>query len=52
MVKIVQKSVPAGLKSDKDLELNGLNRVILTAAWTRGGVEQSRKLEFYVYRAG
>ncbi len=52
VVKIVQKSAPAKLKSEKDLELNGLNRVILTAEWKRGGVEQSRKLEFYVYRAG
>ena len=51
-VKIVQKSVAAGLKGEKDLELGGINRITLTAEWTRGGVPQSRKVEFYVYRAG
>ena len=51
-VKIVQKSVAAGLKGEKDLELGGLNRVTLTAEWTRGGVPQTRRIEFYVYRAG
>ena len=51
-VKIVQKSVSAGLKGEKDLELGGINRVTLTAEWTRGGVPQTRKVEFYVYRAG
>ena len=51
-VKIVQRSVPAGLKNEKDIELNGISRVTLTAEWRRGGVPQSRKVEFYVYRAG
>ena len=50
LVKIVQHSVPAGLKGEKDVELSGINRVTLTAEWTRGGVPQSRKVEFYVYR--
>lgn len=49
-VKILQKSSPAGLKGEKG-DLPGINRVILTAQWQRGGVPQSRKVEFYVYRA-
>ncbi len=51
-VKLMQQSGPAGLKDDKDLEVGGINRVTLTAEWTRGGVGQTRRLEFYVYRAG
>lgn len=51
-VKLVQASAPAGLKDEKDLEVGGINRVILTAEWSRNGVAQSRRLEFYVYRAG
>jgi Tfp pilus assembly protein PilV len=51
-VKLTQHSAPAELKDEKDLEVGGINRVTLTAEWTRGGVAQSRKLEFYVYRAG
>ena len=51
-VKLTQQAVPAELKDEKDLEVGGINRVILTAEWTRAGVAQSRRLEFYVYRAG
>ena len=51
-VVVTQKSGPAGLKNEKDIELSGINRVTLTAEWKRGGITQSRKLEFYVYRAG
>ena len=51
-VKIVQHSVPANLKNTDNFELSGLNLVTLTAQWSRGGVPQSRKVEFYVYRAG
>ena len=51
-VKLIQQATPAELKDEKELELGGINRVILTAEWTRGGVAQSRRLEFYVYRAG
>lgn len=49
--KLIQKSLPAGLKDDKDLEMGGINRVTLRVEWTRGG-PQSRTIEFYVYRAG
>lgn len=51
-VKLMEKSVTAGLKDEEDLEIGGINRVTLTAEWKRSGVEQSRKLEFYVYRSG
>lgn len=51
-VVVRQTSVPAGLKNEKDIELSGINRVTLTAQWTHSGIEQTRKVEFYVYRAG
>ncbi len=52
VVKLTQKSDPAGLKSSKEIELNGISQVTLTAEWSRNGVVQSRSLEFYVYRSG
>jgi Tfp pilus assembly protein PilV len=51
-VKLVQKVKPAGLKDDKEIELNGINQVTLSAEWTRAGIAQSRQITFYVYRAG
>ena len=51
-VKLLQKTAPAGLKNEKEVDLTGLTRVTLTAEWQRGGVPQKRTLEFYVYRAG
>ena len=52
-VLLVQRSVPAGLKiNENNTELNGINLVTLRADWTRNGVAQSRKIEFYVYRGG
>jgi hypothetical protein len=50
MVRIIQKSAPAGLKQEEGVELGGLRRVLLTAEWSRGGVKQSKHLSFYVYR--
>jgi hypothetical protein len=50
-VKLVEKSAPAGMK-EGNIELGGINLVTLTAQWTRGGMKQSRQLQFYVYRAG
>jgi len=52
LVVVTQKSGPAELKNEKDIELAGLRRVTLTAEWKRGGITQSRKLEFYVFRVG
>jgi Tfp pilus assembly protein PilV len=51
VVNLVQKTAPASLKTDNDADLTGIVHVTLTAEWTRGGVAQSRRLEFYVYRA-
>ena len=51
-VKVVQKSAPAELENEEKVEISGINRVSLTAEWSRGGVAQSRQLEFYVYRGG
>lgn len=51
-VKLIQASDPAGLKDEKELEIGGINRVTLTAEWNRSGVAQTRRIEFYVYRAG
>lgn len=51
-VTVLEQSAPAGLKTEKGVEASGISRVTLTANWTRGGTAQSRRLEFYVYRAG
>lgn len=51
VVKLLQRSAPAGMK-EGNIELEGINLITLTAQWTRGGVKQSRQLQFYVYRAG
>jgi Tfp pilus assembly protein PilV len=52
LVRLIQKSGPADLKEEEGTSLTRINVVTLTAKWTRGGVEQSRAVEFYVYRAG
>ena len=51
-VKLIQRSVLAGLKDENDLEMSGIIRVTLTVEWTRGRHAQSKKIEFYVYRLG
>jgi Tfp pilus assembly protein PilV len=51
-VRLVQRSVAAGLKDDKNFEMTGINRVTLQAEWNRGGAAQTRKIEFYVFRGG
>jgi Tfp pilus assembly protein PilV len=50
-VKLIQKTTPAGLKED-NVDLAGITLVTLTAQWTRDGIDQSRSLQFYVYRLG
>lgn len=52
IVTLIQKSAPANLKDDQGLELPGIQTVTLTARWMQRGIQQSRQLEFYVYRAG
>jgi hypothetical protein len=51
-VVLVQQSSPAALKGENNTELNGINLVTLTAQWKRGGVAQSRGIQFYLYRNG
>ncbi len=51
-VTVVQQSEAAGMKTENNLEVGGINHVTLTANWVRGGVGQARRLEFYVYRSG
>lgn len=51
-VKLIQKTVPADFKTDEGNDITGMRRVTLDAEWKRSGVAQSRKVEFYVYRAG
>jgi Tfp pilus assembly protein PilV len=51
-IVLVQRSVPTPLKADANTEINGMNLVTLTAEWKRGGVAQSRKIQFYVFRQG
>jgi Tfp pilus assembly protein PilV len=52
LVKLIQKSAPAGLTEPNKTVLNGINLVTLTAQWQRGGASQSRQIRFYVYRPG
>jgi Tfp pilus assembly protein PilV len=52
MVKLIQKSAPAGLTEPNKTVLNGINLVTLIAQWQRGGASQSRQIRFYVYRPG
>jgi Tfp pilus assembly protein PilV len=52
VIQLIQKTEPAKLKEEDGTQLDRINVVTLTAKWTRGGAEQSRKIEFYVYRAG
>ncbi len=51
-VRLIQKTAPAGLRDEQDLEMSGITLVNLTVEWTRGRQRQSRKIEFYVYRQG
>ena len=51
-IKLIQTSEPAGLKGNRNVELQGINVVRLRAEWTRNGVAQVKKIDFYVYRNG
>src|SRR6266436_10436042 len=52
IVKLIQKSAPADLSELDGAKLGGINFVVLTAQWVRGGVSQSKHIAFYVYRPG
>ena len=49
-MRLIQQTVPANLKNEKDLELNGINKVTLSVEWMSGGHAQTKKIAFYVYR--
>jgi Tfp pilus assembly protein PilV len=51
VVRLMQKTVATPMTEADGTELPGINTVTLTAEWVRGGVRQSRSIEFYVYRA-
>jgi Tfp pilus assembly protein PilV len=51
-ILLVQRSVPVELKADDNTILTGINLVSLTAQWKRNGVDQTRQIQFYVYRNG
>jgi Tfp pilus assembly protein PilV len=48
-VKLIQKSAASGLK-ENDVDLVGISRVTLRAEWERAGINQTQRIEFYVYR--
>jgi Tfp pilus assembly protein PilV len=52
VVRLIQKTVPEELLDSDNTIINGIERVTLTAEWSRAGVRQSKQLVFYVYRAG
>jgi Tfp pilus assembly protein PilV len=52
IVRLIQTTTPASMTEDDGTELPGIMSVTLRAEWQRGGIKQSRQLEFYVYRAG
>jgi Tfp pilus assembly protein PilV len=52
VVKVIQKSAPAGLEEDNGAPLGGVNLVTLVAKWARNGVQQTEQIQFYVYRSG
>ena len=52
VVKLIQKAALENLQEPDNTIVNGITRVTLTAEWSRDGVEQSKPLVFYVYRAG
>jgi len=52
IVKLLQKSVSAGLTEPDKGQLSGINLVTLTVHWARDGVKRSKQIEFYVYRPG
>lgn len=51
-IVLFQRVIPMPLKGENNTEILGINQVTLTAQWKRGGAEQTRKIQFYVYRQG
>jgi len=51
-VILQQKTAPAALTEPDNTLITGINIVTLTARWEHAGVEESRQIQFYVYRSG
>ncbi len=51
-IKVVQKAGAADLTEPDNTLLDGIYLVTLTAQWQRGGVAESKQIQFYVYRPG
>ena len=51
-IKVVQKAAAADLTEPDNTLLDGIYLVTLTAQWQRGGVAESKQIQFYVYRPG
>ena len=51
-IVLIQRTKPANLTESDGTILTGVNLVTLTAKWEKGGVKQSKQIEFYVYRPG
>jgi hypothetical protein len=49
-IVLVQRTVPTTVKMDENTDVSGINLVTLTAQWKRGGADQARRIQFYVYR--
>lgn len=52
VVRLIQKTKPAELTDAAGTIIGGISQVTLSADWSRSGVNQSKQLIFYVYRAG
>ena len=52
IVRLIEKATPEDLEEADNTIIGGITRVTLDAEWTRGGIPQSKRLVFYVYRAG
>jgi hypothetical protein len=52
MIRLNQKSGPAGLTEEDKTLLTGIYLVTLTAQWQHAAVPQSKRIQFYVYRSG
>jgi Tfp pilus assembly protein PilV len=50
VVRLTQNTQAEQL-TEKNAPVPGIQRVTLTANWTRGGVEQKKGIAFYVFRA-
>jgi hypothetical protein len=47
-----QKTTPAALTEPDNTLITGINTVTLTASWEHAGVQESKQIQFYVYRSG